>query len=247
MDYRKFYDLESHLFNEVGPRFRESGSINPIDLYLIIIWKANRAKNKTKRRLAKLAGNFEQACQDISSGLASASSAKERLAHLMDKWRFQLPTATAILSVLYPEEFTVYDIRVCEVLGDFADLGNLKFSGKLWDRLQNYNTAVVNASPSALSLRECDKYLWGKSFYKQAVADCSRPEDDSRLVKVFEGGSVSTREEHGEYLLVVNQAAALDMLDPSDRDGLDAEYILRFKSAALREEYARQRGWLGAP
>ena len=32
-DFIKFYDLERYLFNEVGPRFRSSGVIEPVDLF----------------------------------------------------------------------------------------------------------------------------------------------------------------------------------------------------------------------
>ena len=47
-DYRKFYNLEEYLLGEVGPRFRTSGIIRPIDMFMIFIWKANRAKTKYK-------------------------------------------------------------------------------------------------------------------------------------------------------------------------------------------------------
>lgn len=178
MDYRKFYDLEQYLFTEVGPGFREHGTLSPIDFYLILAWKSNRAKNITKNRLAaKRSGGFEQACREISGELSSASSPEERLAVLMKEWNFQLPTATAILTILYPEYFTIYDVRVCRELGDFSNLINLKFSTKLWNKLQAYNRAVQAASPRGLLLRDCDKFLWGKSFYEQALMDCTCAEN----------------------------------------------------------------------
>ena len=165
----------------------------------------------------------------------------------MERWNFQLPTATAVLTILYPEHFTVYDIRVCQVLGDFADLRHRKFSEKLWAALLRYKHSVQEASPVGLSLRECDKFLWGKSFYEQALIDCLKSEQGSKLLKMFEGGSVFIRDEPGEFLLVVNQVADLDVLDPADRDGIEPEYTLRFESAKLREIYARQRGWWSGP
>lgn len=68
-----------------------------------------------------------------------------------------------------------------------------------------------------------------------------------KLLKNFEGGSVFTHEERGEFLLVINQVVDLEMLDPSDRDGIEPEYTMRFESADAREQYARQRGWWSAP
>ena len=34
----------------------------------------------------------------------------------MRDWKLRLPTASAVLTVLYPEDFTVYDQRVCKML-----------------------------------------------------------------------------------------------------------------------------------
>ena len=47
----------------------------------------------------------------------------------MTKWAFRLPTASAILTVLYPDVFTVYDRRVCKVLGAFDQLANIEVVG----------------------------------------------------------------------------------------------------------------------
>jgi hypothetical protein len=243
MDYRKFYDLENYLFSEVGSRFREQGVLSALDLYLILAWKANRAKNQTRDRLAARAGTFDTACQEIARALFAADSSKSRLRILMEEWNFFLPTTTAILAVLFPNEFTVYDVRVCKVLGNYSGLANLKFSTKLNDGLVAYTDAVRAAAPAGLSLRDCDKYLWGKSFYDQALLDAAGPNGELKLLRNFEGGCVFTQDLDGEFLLVVNQAGVLDALAPSERLDVEPEYTLRFKTRSEREQYARARGW----
>lgn len=35
---------------------------------------------------------------------------------LVKKWEFFLPTAAAILTILYPDEFAIFDWRVCDEL-----------------------------------------------------------------------------------------------------------------------------------
>ena len=55
MDYRKYYYLENYLLGEVSDRFRESGELSVFDFHCILIWKANRAKNRHVERL-RLAG-----------------------------------------------------------------------------------------------------------------------------------------------------------------------------------------------
>jgi len=40
----------------------------------------------------------------------------------MKEWDLALPMASAILSVCWPDDFTVYDYRVCESVKDFPEL-----------------------------------------------------------------------------------------------------------------------------
>ncbi len=90
---------------------------------------------------------------------------------LIDHWGFMLPMASAILSVLWPDEFTIYDVRVCGELNAFAELGNLTKFENLWVGYCKYRDAVRAAVPLPLSLRDKDRYLWGQSTIRQLNAD----------------------------------------------------------------------------
>ena len=92
------------------------------------------------------------------------------------KWGFLLPTASAILTVLYPDTFTVYDTRVCQVLGDFGRLINMTWSVELWREYQRFVAAVREgavraAAPLGCSLRYCDRWLWGVDKRKAMLKD----------------------------------------------------------------------------
>lgn len=174
VDYRKFYDKsEPYLLDEVGPHFRDTGKLEPADFYALLIWKAERAKTRHKKRLARTAGSFAGAVQQIGSDLYKSTSDKDRLQVLIEKWWFRLPTASAILTVLYPESFTVYDWRVCDELGcDYEPWSWRDFSDALWNHYQSFKQAVVNGTPSDLPcLRERDKFLLGRSTRKSIVRD----------------------------------------------------------------------------
>jgi hypothetical protein len=121
-DYRNYHQIERYLLEEVGPRFRKSGKLPAFDFYLILVWKANRAKSKVRRRLEKKCGNFDLAVKMIARSIHQADEPKEKLRILMSDWGLLLPMATAILCILYPDEFTIYDRRVCESLGDYERL-----------------------------------------------------------------------------------------------------------------------------
>jgi hypothetical protein len=125
IDYRKLYDLENYLFEDVARGFSELGYLKAFDFFCIVIWKANRSKSKiAKRLLRKEHPDLDSAVVALTKSLANAGDNKVRMKILIVDWEFRLPMASAILTVLYPMSFTIYDFRVCEVLNDFHKLPN---------------------------------------------------------------------------------------------------------------------------
>ncbi len=134
MNYLDIYNLETYLFETVRSRFNDQGHLSAFDFFCIMIWKANRAKSKVaKKLLAKGYDTLDGAVYDLTQGLSNLSSPEDRLRYLWDwgGWEFYLPMASAILTVLYPDDFTVYDVRVCTSLGGFSDLANISKFEKL--------------------------------------------------------------------------------------------------------------------
>jgi len=173
IDFLQFYDDEHYLLTKVGPTFRETGRIATLDFHMILIWKADRAKGYHKARLRRLSskGSYSEAVQTLASELWKADR-KEQLRVLMTKWQFALPTASAILTILYPDEFTVYDYRVREVLGLPKNLSYRYFSDSLWCEYEAFIEAVNEATPPQLRLRDKDRYLSGKSYRNDVERDC---------------------------------------------------------------------------
>jgi hypothetical protein len=80
MDYRRYYDLESYLFEEVGSRFAQAGVLDAFDFFCIIAWKSNRAKSAVARRLLRHGhGSLDEAVQELTSAIAGQPHAKERM------------------------------------------------------------------------------------------------------------------------------------------------------------------------
>jgi hypothetical protein len=102
-----------------------------------------------------IGGSFKAAVSEIAADL-------QQLGLLLTKWGFRLPTASAILTVLFPDVFTIYDIRVCNALDAFHQLGGMTWSPKAWKEYQRFICAVRDAAPQGLSLRDCDRWLWGQ-------------------------------------------------------------------------------------
>jgi hypothetical protein len=177
IDYRTYYHLERYVFEEVSAQHREAGQLAAFDFFCIVIWKANRSKSKIAHRLlAKGFHDLESALAALTRALATAPDDKERMRILIDEWGFRLPMASAILTVLYPESFTVYDMRVFDVLGDFQKAQYRTNFEALWREYQRFIAAVDDAVNRDYDLRDKDRWLWGKSF-------CQRLEED--LVSQF--------------------------------------------------------------
>jgi hypothetical protein len=171
-DYGRYYDLEGYLFSTVRERFNVTHRLDAFDLFSIVIWKANRAKTYVARRLLDRYGDLERAAQQLSEAVWQAPDDEARLAVLMGKGGFALPMASAILTVLYPDRFTVYDRRVCDALGDFHRLAAVRTSQRVWKGYEAYRHAVEQATtPAGLSLRDKDRYLFGRSVAQQLVHD----------------------------------------------------------------------------
>lgn len=173
-NYLAFYDLESYLFETVHKRFGRERSLSAFDFFCIVIWKANRAKSKIARRLLGHEGvtDLEDAVRKLTCAIAKADSPRERMRALMEDWGLLLPMASAILTVLYPEEFTIYDYRVAEEV-HCPGLGNLCFES-LWPKYEAFRQKVCQAVPGDLCLRDKDRCLSGKSFCEQLAGDIRR-------------------------------------------------------------------------
>jgi hypothetical protein len=156
-----YYSPETSIFPAIAKSFTATGTLDPMALYLILDWKASRARTKHRARLAGISGSFKAAVKEIASDLHAAAGPEQQLELLMTEWGFRLPTATAILTILYPDIFTIYDIRVCNALDAFHELDR-KWSPKLWGDYQRFIDAVRDDAPQGLSLRNCDRWLWGR-------------------------------------------------------------------------------------
>ena len=140
-NFLQYYDLENYLFKVVAIRYAQDKTITAFDFFCIVIWKANRAKSKIAKRLVTHGNgqtNLETAVGSLLAAISEAKDQRARLSVLIEGWGFRLPMASAILAVLYPEDFTIYDIRVCDVLGDYKDAQYKTNFATLWERYAAY-------------------------------------------------------------------------------------------------------------
>lgn len=165
MDFVRYYNLESYLFEDVAPRHRATSQLSLFDLLSIIQWKSIRARTRELDRIKTIGdGDVDEGAKRIGLALAHDKPSEERFMVMIRDYRYWLPMASAILTVLDEESFTVYDQRVCaELGGDFYKLANRRKAATLWPAYQDYMHAVREATPTGLSLRDCDRWLWARN------------------------------------------------------------------------------------
>jgi hypothetical protein len=173
-NFLDYYNLEQYLLETVRPRFHKNHSLNAFDFFCIIIWKANRAKSNIAKRVLRKGNNLNTVVKKLTKQIYITKTYKGKLNVVMVGWGFRLPMASAILTVLYPDDFTVYDTRVCDVLQKHHKLGSLVDFDSIWLGYQEFIFDVKNEEPKGLSLRDKDRFLWGKSFAEQLQKDVTK-------------------------------------------------------------------------
>lgn len=164
MDYNKYYDLEKYLFNEVHESFKSKHSLTAEQFFCIVIWKSNRSKSKIRNSLA----NNNQNVKEITEKLYKERDPIKKVNLLAEIEFVGIPIASAILTVCFPDDFTVLDYRVWNILKERGLVDGSKPT--TIERYLNYvDICKRQAKQLNVSLRDFDRTMWGKSFYNDLV------------------------------------------------------------------------------
>jgi hypothetical protein len=194
MDYIEFYDAEKLLFDKVGPEFQRG--INPSVMHFetLLGWKSERPGDAHWMRLMKTCGGtMEDAVAAICADIRSAADDQARLKVLIRKWQFALPTAVTILTVFYPEFFTMYDERTRRQTGT-KDWSHRTFTPALWEHYREFKEKIIALAPPGVTLRDADRYVMGKDTYElraKKLARIARGEGKPRPKRKKENGTAA--------------------------------------------------------
>lgn len=168
------YDPEGSIF----PRLREGAGVKELTarhVLLILRWKLGRIKEAHARTVSP--GNLAK----INSALVLAGQlerAPEALEALMTIEEIGLAVATVLLTVRYPDSYTIIDWRVLEALR-LQPATTDRWTAA--DYVSEFLPAVQNFRKrhSHLSLRQADQALWGISL-------------NTRIERLIEGASTAS-------------------------------------------------------
>jgi hypothetical protein len=127
-------------------------------------------------------GTLEARTRALTSSLYNASGPKERMRILLQDWKFGLTMASAVLSVLWPDDFTVYGYRVRELLGYTRPISEGRNFDKTWEEYSEFvgRLRSLEMPSDYYSLRDRDRYLWSASVAQQLEEDIKRWESSKR-------------------------------------------------------------------
>jgi hypothetical protein len=176
------YDPESRVFPDMRKRLAKGEELGKRDALLILKWKLGRIKGSNAETVSE--GNLKT----INKAIVDAKKSESAIAALkaLDEVPgIGLATATAILTVCYPDTFTIIDERVLESLDLFPseykkkkrrkkkkeEKEKSKYSTEDWTAksyVDEYLPKVKERKDEwKRTLRETDQALWGLSVNRR--------------------------------------------------------------------------------
>jgi len=156
-----YFDLDSYLFERVTKRFAQRHTLNAFDFYAIITWKSNRSKTGVQKGMRRKRLHPTR----LMSKLSALQDDREKMQLLDSVPGIDIAIASAILTVCYPDRFTVLDYRAWETLHAFGKVPQQRIPTGVNGYFNLYLPACLSlASETKMSLRELDRTLWGWSM-----------------------------------------------------------------------------------
>src|SRR3989344_4882981 len=170
-NYLKYYFLENYLFGEVHDNFQKNGYLNAEEFFAIIIWKRAASKTKIKDQLILSGKTIEGITSDI---FKNKNDRRKQLDLLADIKQVGISIASAVLTVCYPDEFTIVDVRACASLKREFHIPDYfpydKYFTSKDNKTRNLYLAYVNKckelrKQTEFNLRNFDRVLFGQDLY----------------------------------------------------------------------------------
>ena len=156
------YSPETRVFPEIAKKAERGQELSQRDILLILKWKLTRIKDKNSKTVSK------EKLNDINQAVKKSREVGfeiDSLEELDEIPGIGLATATAILTVCYPDRFTIIDQRALETLGlspaDTADWTAKQYFNKYLPKVEDCRRGW------GCTLRQADRALWGLSVSKR--------------------------------------------------------------------------------
>lgn len=151
--YIELYDTEKYLFDIVGSEASKKGYLTLEEFYKICMWKSARQKQKY------ISQKNRNEVEAITRSAFVEQDEREKMKKLCELNGVGIPTASAILAVVFPEKYAVIDIRCLEMLREkFGYKISKQTSLKSW--IEYLNIMRNTAKENAITPRKLDMALF---------------------------------------------------------------------------------------
>jgi|AntAceMinimDraft_18_1070375.scaffolds.fasta_scaffold243234_1 thermostable 8-oxoguanine DNA glycosylase len=107
-NYLDLYNIEDYLFKAIGSRIRERSFVEFDDFYQICMWKSARQKQNYLKN--------KNTIKDISKKAFAEKDKSLKMKQLLELKGVGIPTASATLTIVFPEKYAVIDARCIQML-----------------------------------------------------------------------------------------------------------------------------------
>jgi len=159
-----FYFPEQKVFSKFPERISNGGHLDQTDVLLILKWKLPFVKVSNVRTID------EENLLKINGAILEADKVGKEiyaLNILVGVPGIKLATATAILTLCYPDKFTIIDVRVLLLLDYKGD----DVKTEKWSTNEYFDEFLPQVKAKqkqwGCSLRDADRALWGLSVKKR--------------------------------------------------------------------------------
>lgn len=151
--YIELYDMEKYLFDVIGSEASKRGCLTFEEFYKICMWKSVRQKQKY------ISAKNRNEVEAITKDAFAEQDEGKRTKKLCELNGVGIPTASAILTVVFPEKYAVIDVRCLEMLRDKFDYKISKQTSiKSW--LEYLSIMRSLAEENAITPRKLDMALF---------------------------------------------------------------------------------------
>ncbi|MDD4804852.1 MAG: hypothetical protein PHN69_06840 [Candidatus Pacebacteria bacterium] len=160
--YKKYYFLEDYLFQEITNNFNKNHYLTDEEFFSIIIWKSNRAKGWIVKGIKKELKEG-RTIKDITEKIYEINDNKNRIIYLDKIYGIGIPIASAILTVCYPNDFTISDYRAQNSVRKIGYKGK-DITLSIRGYFEYLDFCKKLSKENNLSLRDLDRCLFAKDF-----------------------------------------------------------------------------------
>lgn len=164
-NFLKYYWLEKDYFPEIREFFFKEHYLKPEQFFAIVFWKSVRPRKLIKDGLRANGKSLDESVKQLTQKIFNEKNNSKKLQILLDNNKgFKVSMASAILTVLYPEDFTIYDYRVWNQVKNTMDQKEISNKKDVINLYWKF-VKLVKEHTNNFTLRDGDRNLWGKSWH----------------------------------------------------------------------------------